>query len=94
MIFKSISTDVSEEYDVNHAELLVDNTSSLHRGSPKHDLNFGYERHGDRNGGTYVSYKLIITYYRITNYLWYRIGEPLPRASIFLSRGVRSSARH
>ena len=41
--------DLREKHDVDDATVLVDASASLQRACRKHDLDFRYERHGNRN---------------------------------------------
>jgi transposase-like protein len=41
--------DLRDKYDVDDATVLVDGSASLQRACRKHDLDFRYERHGNRN---------------------------------------------
>jgi len=41
--------DLRDKHDVDDATVLVDGSASLQRACRKHDLDFRYERHGNRN---------------------------------------------
>ena len=41
--------DLRDTHDIDDATVLVDGSASLQRGCRKHDLDFSYERHGNRN---------------------------------------------
>ncbi|AZQ15996.1 IS6 family transposase [Halorubrum sp. PV6] len=41
--------DLRDKHDIDDATVLVDGSASLQRACRKHDLNFRYERHGNRN---------------------------------------------
>ncbi|OYR74044.1 IS6 family transposase [Halorubrum ezzemoulense] len=41
--------DLRDRHDVDDATILVDGSTSLQRACRKHDLDFRYERHGNRN---------------------------------------------
>ena len=41
--------DLCDKHDVDDATVLVDGSASLQRACRKHDLDFKYERHGNRN---------------------------------------------
>jgi len=41
--------DLRDKHDVDDATILVDGSASLQRASGKHDLDFRYERHRNRN---------------------------------------------
>jgi len=41
--------DLCEKHDVDGAIILLDGTAALQRACRKHDLDFRYERHGNRN---------------------------------------------
>jgi len=41
--------ELREKHDVDDATFLVDGAAPLHRACDKHDLDFRYERHGNRN---------------------------------------------
>ena len=41
--------DIRDKHDIDDATVLVDGSASLQRACRKHDLDFRYERHGNRN---------------------------------------------
>ena len=41
--------DLRNKHDIDDATILVDGSASLQRACRKHDLDFRYERHGNRN---------------------------------------------
>ncbi|MUW13220.1 hypothetical protein GJ633_00090 [Halorubrum sp. CBA1125] len=41
--------DLRDKHDMDDATVLVDGSASLQRACRKHDLDFRYERHGNRN---------------------------------------------
>jgi len=46
--------NLRDKHDIDDAIVLVDGSASLQRACRKHDLNFRYERHGNRNSAERV----------------------------------------
>ncbi len=46
--------DLRDKHDIDDATVLVDGSASLQRGCRKHDLDFRYERHGNRNSVEHI----------------------------------------
>jgi transposase-like protein len=47
-------TDLCDKHDVDNATVLIDGSASLQKACRKHDLDFRYERHGNRNSAERV----------------------------------------
>jgi len=46
--------DLRDKHGVNDTTVLIDGSTSLQRACPKHDLDFRYERYGNRNSAECV----------------------------------------